>query len=293
MAGIGIELTKIFRKDRSVTPMVGYAYNVLVTTGPVLMIVVEILFMVNLLGIDAMQGTDRIILNCTILYAMVGSNLVINLIAGSISKYTGEQIYLKKYGNVLPCFSAGLSLIVVTACVPGFLFFCLAITIGHTTPVSAALGYLLFLSVVLTSYTGIFLGACKESAAHSIYYIAGTIAGLFSSVIYSQFIPGSYAMICGLCTGFMVTSITAYVKILRIFPRGHSGIRSFFSYLKANWKLPLGGVFYGLGLYIHNFIFWTSDLGTKNSIIYVCAEPYDVATFLGEVRTAGNRENLL
>ena len=39
-------------------------------------------------------------------------------------------------------------------------------------------------------------------------------------------------------------------------------------------------MFYALGLYVHNFVFWASDLAVVVRKSYVSAPSYDVATFL-------------
>lgn len=50
------------------------------------------------------------------------------------------------------------------------------------------------------------------------------------------------------------------------------------SYFGKYWQLIFINFLYVLGLYTHNFVFWTTEL--RNVVVksFVCAEPYDVAT---------------
>ena len=38
--------------------------------------------------------------------------------------------------------------------------------------------------------------------------------------------------------------------------------------------------FYTLGLYIHNFVFWTTEMRMVVAYSFVCAQPYDMASCL-------------
>ncbi len=50
--------------------------------------------------------------------------------------------------------------------------------------------------------------------------------------------------------------------------------------MKRMWKLILTDLFYMLGLYAHNFIFWTTDINMVVVNTFVCAPAYDMATCL-------------
>ena len=51
-------------------------------------------------------------------------------------------------------------------------------------------------------------------------------------------------------------------------------------YFGKYWQLVLGNFLYILGLYIHNFAFWTADMRMVLVKTFVCNQPYDMATCL-------------
>ena len=51
-------------------------------------------------------------------------------------------------------------------------------------------------------------------------------------------------------------------------------------YFKRYWQLVGTNFFYTLGLYVHNFVFWTTDMRMVVVKSFVCAQPYDMATCL-------------
>ena len=51
-------------------------------------------------------------------------------------------------------------------------------------------------------------------------------------------------------------------------------------YFKQYWQLVVTNFLYTLGLYIHNFVFWTTDLRMVVVKSFVCVTSYDMATCL-------------
>ena len=54
----------------------------------------------------------------------------------------------------------------------------------------------------------------------------------------------------------------------------------FFPILQKYWQLVVTNFLYILGLYIHNFVFWTTDLRMTVVRSFVCFQPYDMASCL-------------
>lgn len=51
-------------------------------------------------------------------------------------------------------------------------------------------------------------------------------------------------------------------------------------YFRKYWKLIFSNFLYILGLYIHNFVFWTTDMRMELVKSFVCNQPYDMASCL-------------
>lgn len=69
--------------------------------------------------------------------------------------------------------------------------------------------------------------------------------------------------------------------LIRSYFRENSGrYRRVFHYFREYWPLVLTNFLYTLGLYIHNFVFWTTDLHMVIARSFVCVTTYDMATCL-------------
>ena len=88
----------------------------------------------------------------------------------------------------------------------------------------------------------------------------------------------SYGMLLSLAIGFAVTAIMEMATIRRYFRRNNNSYKKVLSYFKRYWKLIAINLGYTLGLYIHNFVFWTTELRMVVAKSFVMAPTYDVAT---------------
>jgi uncharacterized membrane protein len=71
-----------------------------------------------------------------------------------------------------------------------------------------------------------------------------------------------------------------YALLKRYFQTQTRACRPVFKHMRQNWKLIAANLFYILGLYTHNFVFWTTDLQKEVVNTFVSADPYDMASFL-------------
>ena len=71
------------------------------------------------------------------------------------------------------------------------------------------------------------------------------------------------------------------LSLLRSYFRENSGNYSkVLRYFRMYWQLIVTNFIYTLGLYIHNFVFWTTDLRIVVANSFICATTYDMATCL-------------
>lgn len=78
---------------------------------------------------------------------------------------------------------------------------------------------------------------------------------------------------------FLTAAISA-ATIKSYFKRNSRQYRKVLHYFKIYWHLIATNLLYTLGLYIHNFIFWTTDLKMTVAHTFVYAPAYDMATCL-------------
>ncbi|MDK2809208.1 MAG: polysaccharide biosynthesis protein PelG, partial [Clostridiales bacterium] len=64
------------------------------------------------------------------------------------------------------------------------------------------------------------------------------------------------------------------------FRENNQSYKKVLAYFRMYWKLVITNFLYILGLYMHNFVFWTTDIRLVVAKSFVFAEPYDMATCL-------------
>lgn len=89
-----------------------------------------------------------------------------------------------------------------------------------------------------------------------------------------------YSMLLSLTIGFFLTAAISAATIKSYFKRNSRQYRKVLHYFKIYWHLIATNLLYTLGLYIHNFIFWTTDLKMTVAHTFVYAPAYDMATCL-------------
>ena len=87
-------------------------------------------------------------------------------------------------------------------------------------------------------------------------------------------------MLFSLTIGFFVTATLENALIRRYFVRNSNHYRPVLQYFRKYWKLIFTNFLYILGLYIHNFVFWTTDMRMEIAKSFVCNQPYDMASCL-------------
>ncbi|HCX64419.1 MAG TPA: hypothetical protein DHN33_04320, partial [Eubacteriaceae bacterium] len=77
---------------------------------------------------------------------------------------------------------------------------------------------------------------------------------------------------------FIATGMFAYLK--RYFKESSKNYKEVFRYFATFKRLFFSGLFYIVGLFCHNFIYWFSPLRIVVEDSYISAPAYDMATFL-------------
>ena len=90
----------------------------------------------------------------------------------------------------------------------------------------------------------------------------------------------SYAMLVSLVAGFLLIAVLEYSLIQSYFTKNSGEYRRVLEYFKRFKKLVFSNFLYILGLYIHNFVFWTTSLHIVVVKSFVCVTSYDMATCL-------------
>jgi uncharacterized membrane protein len=103
------------------------------------------------------------------------------------------------------------------------------------------------------------------------------------SIFFAQYIgmEVTMSMLLAMAIGFVLIAALAYALIRQYFRKNSRQYFDVIRYIFRFWKLVVANTFYTLGLFVHNFVFWTSTLRNVVANSFVCAESYDFATCIG------------
>ena len=280
MAGIGIKLNKIFEKNTIASHVAGAGYSVITTIAPMLLVMADILLMQVMLGYQDASYNEKQLFQSTILYVFIFSLLASSLLNAVISRYISDVIFEERYEDIMPCFYLGLCLNLMINAVMAVPFCIHEYRVGHVDIVYIAISFCCFIALSLVFYTMQYLSLCKDYAKISLFYFIGMAVSLGISClfVYQLKMPVSYAMLSAMTIGFLLTASLGFALLKQYFTGYSHAYKKLLLYIIKYWKLVAANALYTLGLFIHNFVFWFSDLRIVVVDTFICAETYDLAS---------------
>lgn len=282
MAGIGIKLNKIFEKETISANLIGIGYSTMVTIAPMFVVIGNITLMGKVLGYETLGYAERGLFSATILYIFIFSLMTAAPFNAVLSRYLSDVIYEEAYDDILPCFYIGLFLNMVFACLVGIPFCIREYVIGGVEPVYVFTGFCGYICLVLVFYAMLYLSICKDYQKISIFFLTGMAFAFLLSLILVNGMGKeiAYSMLLSLTCGFFITGVLEFALIKRYFKKSSNRYRRVLTYFRHYWKLVAINFLYTLGLYIHNFVFWGTELKMIVADSFVLAPAYDMATCL-------------
>lgn len=280
MAGIGVKLNSIFEKKSIMADFIGFAYSTIVTVAPMFVVILDILLMGYVLGFDEVSYIERELFSCTILYTFIFSLLAVSPFNAVLSKYMQDVIYEERYQDILPCFYLGLIMNLALGCLAGVPFCLWEHFVGGIKIYYVFTGFCTFVSLIMVFYSMIYLSICKDYERISIYFLLGMAEAFLMSLILRFLCHWSigFSMLFALMTGFFLTAVLEFATIKRYFRQNSNRYKPVLAYFVRWWQLVVTNFLYILGLYIHNFVFWNTDMRIVFAKSFVCCQPYDMAT---------------
>lgn len=282
MAGIGVKLNQIFEKNTLTADLIGFGYSAVVTVAPMFFVIGAILLMGKVLGLSNMGYAPRELLACTILYIFIFSLLTTAPFNAVLSRYMSDVIYEERYEDILPCFYVGLLLNIVFSCMVGIPFCVREVIVGQVDILYVFTGFCGYIASVLVFYSMLYLSICKDYKKISFFFFTGMAAAFLISLFLVHILSMAVtdAMLASIVAGFAMIACEEIAMVKRYFKKNSGRYRPVFGYFKKYWTLVVTNTFYILGLYIHNFVFWTTDLKMTVADSFICAPSYDLATCL-------------
>ncbi|MCR4992099.1 MAG: exopolysaccharide Pel transporter PelG [Lachnospiraceae bacterium] len=282
MAGIGVKLNKIYSKNTITTSLVGFGYSTVITIAPMILIIGAIVLMQLILGYSKLDYINRDLYACTVLYIFIFGLTACSPFNAVLSRYLSDVIYEEHYDDILPCYYVGLLLNISLGVLLSVPFCIHELVVGKVDFIFVIAGFFGYMALILAFYSMLFLSICKDYGKISLYFLFGMVLTVLLSLILVKIfgMDVSLGMLISLDAGFALTA-TLEMALVRSYFRENSGnYRSVFHYFRKFWMLILTNFFYTLGLYVHNFVFWTTDLRVVVADTFVNAPPYDMATCL-------------
>lgn len=282
MAGIGVKLNKIYDKKSLVAHISGFAYSTVSTVAPMILVIIAVVILGKLIGFDSLRYSDRELFSVTILYIFIFGLLSAAPFNSVLSKYMSDVIYEEKYDDIMPCFYTGLLINIVFAMMFAIPFLIHETKVGGVDILFVFLSMIGFVSMVFVFYTMLYLSICKDYSKITLFYFIGMLAMVIVGVVSVNVFgaPVTYTMLLSLDIGLTIIGILEYAQLQSYFTENSGNYKKPLPYFKTYWPLIFSNFLYVAGLYVHNFVFWTTDLKLEVANTFICAEPYDMATFL-------------
>ena len=281
MAGIGIKLNRIFKRHTLVHTLYGSGYSMLTTVTPMLVVIGTMLLMYIFLEFNSVRYYDRELFSCTILYIFIFSLLAASPFNSVLSKYVGDRIFEERHQDILPCIYVGMALNIGLAALIGIPFHIWAYFVGEIPLYWVFTAFCGFMGLSLCFYQMLYLSIVKAYKTISMFFTLGMLVCFLLSLIF-RFLIGmsiTYSMLLSMTIGFFLIACLEFGYAKTYFHRNSHHYREVLSYFRIYWKLIFTNFLYILGLFIHNFVFWTKeDMRMVLADTYVCNQPYDMAS---------------
>lgn len=285
MAGIGFKLNRIYRHRSLGMHLYGFTYSAIVTVAPVFVVIGAIFVSQIILHFEAIDYNSRELFADTMLYTFIFGLLCTSPLNAVLSKYLSDIIYEEKYEDIIPCFHFGMGVTVVLGAVPGIPFCLHEHFIGGVPIYYVFTGYCCFTSLILVFYTMLYLSITKNYVRISLFFAIGMVVTVLTVLLWSLFrfpfhMETTYALLLALTIGFTLIAALEIALVKSFFRQNSGNWKPVLGHMKKYWRMILINLLYTLGLYVHNFVFWTTDLRNVLVKSFVTCMPYDMATCL-------------
>lgn len=281
--GFGKKLMRIFRNNSIISSLYGFLYSAVVTIAPMILIIVNIMLMSKVLGYSKLDYASRELFTSTALYQFIFSLLLSAPFNAVLSKYMADLIYLEAFGEMWSCYYAGFFCQILLGSSVAIPFFWYEYTGGQVDILYILVSYCGYIALQLIFYNMIFLSVLKNYNHISLFYFIGMLTAFLLGLLFVYVLHWevSFSMLLAMAIGYLTAAALEFALLKRYFLIQGRAYGKVYRYMVQNWKLILANLFYILGLYTHNFVFWTTDLAKIVANTFVSADPYDMASFLG------------
>ncbi len=278
MAGIGFQLRKLYEKEGVIPKLKAHLYSTFVTVGPIILSIIVITFLQTILRRVGVDRGRMVELQLTIMYSFVFSVIVASGYCMLLSRYLSDKFYNNEVEDILPSLYGAISVILLIAGPIGAYFY-----YDSTLPVDHRFfGYVLFIELVIEMVLAVYISALDEYKRVSFSFLYGTITGIVAYYVLVVFVKYDY--IVSVLIAFSITiGVVDSLLLMEIRKHFINKSNKYFNFLKYYTKFYLIffiNFFYTVGLYAHDFAFWTHDVLRHHvAETFIYAPYYDFPAF--------------
>lgn len=282
MAGIGFELKKIYRKEGISYSLMGALYSSAVTVGPTIVVILTILFLYTVLDMTRISVADRELLSSTILYIFIFAVSLDAPFNSVFSRYISDKFYTEEGDDILPSYYMGLMVVSVLS-----MFMAVPVILsmyfrGHVDIPFLMGAYVLWASAVILFFSITYLQGTKDyKIVAASFFIAMILGGLTTLGLYRfTYWDQIHCILYGLALGFFVIAFCEFAYIRYYFKTDSGNYGECLKYIGRYRRIFFTNLFYISGLYVHNFVIWTTPSHLIVAKTLVSHQAYDMATCL-------------
>lgn len=279
MAGIDVKGDHIYQKHTETTRIPGFIYSTVIMIVPMVLVIAAVVLMQLLLEVSRTGYAMRALYSCTLLYIFIFALLTSSPFHSVSSRYISDMICGEKYEEILPSYYIGLIMNLALSTLIGIPF-CIHECIAGRVPLGYVFaGYCGYTLLVMVFYSMQYLLVCRNYKKILFYFLIGMIVAVFSSLILVKLcgIEVTFGMLISLDIGFLFIAALEYALIHNYFRVNSGNYKGVFPYFRKYRTLMITDTIFTLGLFIHNFVFWTTDMHVKVANSFICMTSYDMA----------------
>lgn len=282
MAGIGFELKKIFKEESLSRTFMGIGYSSIITLGPTFSIMATVIALYILLGYSNIAYADRNLLSSTILYLFIFSTILSAPFNSVFSRYISDKIFEEKFEDILPSFYTGIAVTGALATILVIPFAWRLYVVGGVPLFFVVMTVLTFYTLNIVFFSMIFLHATKDYKVISFSFLISMLIGVLAGFFLNAYgvLNNIEAILCGLEIGLFLVAFLEFAYIRKYFQSDSENYYECLGYIWNYKALFLCNLFYTGGLYVHNFVFWTTPMRVVVADSYFSLQAYDMASCL-------------
>lgn len=276
MAGIGVDLRKIFRRNNLASELSAYAYAGVISAGPLILSIVGIL-LIGALSLPTMaRPTQLVQFQVSVTYLIAFSLIVTGPLQLSFTRFVSDRVYKHQFSRILSNYN-GVTL--VTTVVTGLIGFVVVLTVLKDESLIYRVLMLLGFVIISNIWIGvIFLTSVKQYRTVFVFFLVGYVVAVASAVALNGY------GLDGLLAGFVFGHFILLVEIVSLVNYNYGSDRyislDVFDRRAFYMSLAFVGLLFNVGVWLDKIIFWYSATGQKVIGSLHASVIYDIPIFI-------------